>query len=130
MLGTNVMIDLLRGRSRPIRAKFEEASGRIGISAISIMELEYGICRSAEPGPNRKKTESLISLLDVLPFDQTAAANAGALRASLTQLGTSIGPFDTLIAGHARSRGLVLVTNNVREFERVPGLIVENWLLD
>ncbi|AKA22718.1 pirin [Pseudomonas chlororaphis] len=66
--------------------------------------------------------------LEVLAYDHEAAIHSGQLRAELARAGTPIGPYDQLIAGHARSRGLVLVTNNVREFERVPGLRIEDWL--
>jgi tRNA(fMet)-specific endonuclease VapC len=67
-------------------------------------------------------------LIEVLPFDRAAAEDAGRVRGYLAGLGTPIGPFDSLIVGHARSRGLIVVTNNTREFSRVPGLQVEDWL--
>ncbi|MDR2975511.1 MAG: PIN domain-containing protein [Propionibacteriaceae bacterium] len=129
MLDTSVLIDLLRATSRPIRAKFQAAAGRIGVSTVSVMELEYGIARSNDPVGNREKTESLLRLTQILPFTLDAAQNAGQAPSVLATSGMSIGLFDSLIAGHARSQGLVLVTNNVREFESVPDLLVENWLV-
>ena len=128
MLDTNVLIDLLRAVSMPMRERFRAASGRIAVSSISVMELEYGINRSSDPIRNRTQTESLLALTQVLSFGYDAGQNAGRLRSDLTNSGTTIGPFDTLIAGHARSEGLILVTNNVGEFSRVPGLEIENWL--
>jgi len=130
MLDTNVVIDLLHETSTPIRERFRAAAGHIALSSISVMELEYGINRSSDPVGNRNRTEALLHLMSVLPLGYSAAQNAGRLRSHLVQMGLTIGPFDTLIAGHARSEGLVLVTNNVREFSRVPGLEIENWLLD
>jgi len=128
MLDTNVLIDLLRGTSMPIKERFRAAADRIAVSTISVMELEYGIERSSDPILNRKQSESLLSLVDILAFDSSAAQNAGRLRAHMSNSGLTIGPFDTLIAGHARSEGLIIITNNVREFSRVPGLEIENWL--
>jgi tRNA(fMet)-specific endonuclease VapC len=128
LLDTNIIIALLRGVYPPTRKRFNESEGRIGISAVTVMELEYGAERSANPAENRRCVEELLALVQVLPFDQTAAEDAGRVRAQLAGQGLSIGPFDTLIAGHARSRGLIVVTNNIREFNRVPGLQIEDWL--
>ncbi|MDR3070105.1 MAG: type II toxin-antitoxin system VapC family toxin [Propionibacteriaceae bacterium] len=128
LLDTNIVIALLRGATPPTRQRFRDAEGRIAVSVITAMELEYGAERSSDPCGNRRSVEELLSLVEVLPFDRAAAENAGRLRAKLAAQGTPIGPFDSLIAGHARSRGLVVVTNNTREFDRVPGLQVEDWL--
>jgi tRNA(fMet)-specific endonuclease VapC len=127
MLDTTVLVDLLRGRSAPSRERFRAASGHLAVSSISVMEIEYGVVRSSNPAANRQAADALLSMLDILPFDEPAAREAGHVRHHLAASGRTIGPFDALIAGHARSASLVLVTNNLREFSRVPDLTVENW---
>ena len=92
------------------------------------MALIYGAEKSAAPEKNLAVVESFAARLDVLNYDQEAAAHSGQLRAELAKNGKPIGPYDQMIAGHARSQGLILVTNNLREFERVPGLRVEDWV--
>ncbi|PFG41616.1 tRNA(fMet)-specific endonuclease VapC [Isoptericola jiangsuensis] len=130
LLDTNVLIALLRDRGDAARRRLVEATGRVGVSTISEMELEYGIERSASPARNRQAVDELLSLVDVIDLDSLAAMHAGRIRAVLAARGTPIGPYDALLAGHARSLGLVMVTNNVREFARVPGLEVEDWLTE
>jgi tRNA(fMet)-specific endonuclease VapC len=88
----------------------------------------YGAEKSARRQENRREVERLAARLAVLPFDDTAAAHAGEIRARLERLGLPIGGYDLLIAGHARSRGLVLITGNLREFNQVEGLRAEDWL--
>lgn len=92
------------------------------------MELLYGAEKSAQPERSLVTIEGLLARLDVLDYDLPAAQHTAQVRAELARAGTPIGPYDQMIAGHARSRGLVVVTNNTREFDRVPGLRVENWL--
>ncbi|ANC31802.1 type II toxin-antitoxin system VapC family toxin [Isoptericola dokdonensis] len=128
LLDTNILIALLRDRGDAARRRLVEATGRVGVSTISEMELEYGIERSASPARNRQAVDELLSLVEVIDLDSLAAMHAGRIRAVLAARGTPIGPYDALLAGHARSLGLVMVTNNVREFSRVPGLEVEDWL--
>ncbi|QJW35787.1 type II toxin-antitoxin system VapC family toxin [Cellulosimicrobium protaetiae] len=128
LLDTNVLVALLRGSGAAARPRLREAEGRVAVSTVSEMELEYGIERSDDPHRNRQAVDDLLSLVDVLPFDGLAAMHAGRVRALLAARGTPIGPYDALLAGHARSLGLVMVTNNLREFSRVPGLEVEDWL--
>ncbi|MFB8230889.1 type II toxin-antitoxin system VapC family toxin [Cellulosimicrobium sp. NPDC055967] len=130
LLDTNVLVALLRGNGSAARPRLRGAEGRIAVSTVSEMELEYGIERSDAPHRNRQAVDELLSLVDVLPFDGLAAMHAGRVRALLAARGTPIGPYDALLAGHARSLGLVMVTNNVREFTRVPGLEVEDWLTE
>lgn len=98
------------------------------ISAITMAELEFGICKSSKPAQNRLALMMFLSEIQVVPFDGKAAQEYGLIRAELTARGTPIGANDLLIAAHARSLGLTLITNNGREFERVPGLTVENWV--
>jgi len=127
LLDTNVVIDLLRRPDRLDRQRFVDADDRVAISSITVMELEYGIERSADRARARTEVSALLSRLDVLPFDHTAGEHAGRIRAELAAQGLPIGPFDTLLAGHARSAGLTLVTHNTSEFSRVLGLMTEDW---
>ena len=99
----------------------------MAISAVTLGELVYGAEKSAQPERNLADIEGLVARLEVLPFDSSAATHFGQLRAELAKVGRPIGPYDQMIAGHARSLGLILVTNNTSEFERVPGLRIDNW---
>ena len=91
------------------------------------MELIYGAEKSANPETILPVVYGFASRLEVLSYDEPAASHTGQLRAELARSGTPIGPYDQMIAGHARSRGLIVVTNNRREFDRVPGLRVDDW---
>lgn len=130
LLDTSILIALLRRRSDSPRRRLRSAAGHLAVSTISVAELEHGIARSNEPERDAARVESLLSLVEILPFDRAAAHHAGRISAHLAMEGMSIGPYDVLIAGHARSRGLVVITDNIREFRRVPGLVCENWLDD
>jgi tRNA(fMet)-specific endonuclease VapC len=101
--------------------------GEILISAITLAELRYGVAKSARRRGNAEKVEAFLQRFETAPFDERAAAEYGAVRAGSEARGRPIGPLDTLIAAHARSRDSTLVTNNVGEFRRVPGLRIENW---
>nr|WP_236779185.1 type II toxin-antitoxin system VapC family toxin [Agromyces seonyuensis] len=127
MLDTNIVIFALRNRTPVLRERMHRVSGFAAVSTITVAELHEGVWRSADPTQARAAVDGLLALVDVLDFDQAAAAHAGGIRAALRTAGTPIGPFDTLLAGHARSAGLTMVTNNVREFARVDGLRVEDW---
>lgn len=100
----------------------------MGVSSVTVMELLYGVERSAQPQRNLAEVEGFIARLEVLDYDSAAAAHTAQIRAELKKAGTQIGPYDQMIAGHARSRGLVVVTNNTREFQRVAGLRLEDWM--
>lgn len=129
MLDTN-SIAYAKNR-RPINVLQRLLSHRpeeICISAITLAELEYGACHSSDPARNRAALMAFLSAIQVLPFDSDAAREYGLIRQALSARGTPISASDLLIAAHARSLGYVLVTNNVREFERVDGLTVENWV--
>jgi tRNA(fMet)-specific endonuclease VapC len=128
LLDTDTIIELLRRSARPDRRRFAAARGRLAASSISLAELEYGSLRSFDPAASHQAVDSLLTTLQLLPFDRAAAEQAGRVRAELAAREWPIGPHDTLIAGHARSRGLILVTGNTAEFARVPGLMTENWL--
>ncbi len=127
LLDTNVIIALLRDRSPRLRDRLTAESGRVAVSAISVAELYYGIERSSDPTTTRIATDGLLPLTTVLPLDRAAAEHSGEIRASPAQAGTPIGGYGLLIAGQARSAGMTVVTNNLREFTRVPGLLVEDW---
>ncbi|MEK6764597.1 MAG: type II toxin-antitoxin system VapC family toxin [Nitrospirota bacterium] len=105
-----------------------EAVDDIGISSVTVAELEYGASKSRHPTKNRLALDQFISPLDVAAFDRDAATAYGRLRANLEQKGTPIGAMDLLIAAHALSLRVRLITNNAREFRRVPGLRIENWV--
>jgi tRNA(fMet)-specific endonuclease VapC len=113
-----------------LRAKFNEHANELAISSITLAELWYGIEKSARRVENLVRLQRFVSRLHVLAFDDIAAQHYGSIRAALTRTGTPIGGNDMLIAAHARARGLTIVTNNRREFDRVPGLMVEDWTQD
>ena len=127
MLDTNICIFTVKNRPAHMREVFNRHHGQMCISAVSLMELIYGAEKSASPERNLAVVEGFAARLDVLPYDEIAASHTGQLRAELAKSGTPIGPYDQMIAGHARSLGLVVVSNNRREFDRVPGLRVEDW---
>ena len=127
LLDTNVIIDLLRRRDRLDRQRFVDADDQVAVSSITVMELEYRTERSADPARSRTEVAALLSRVQVLSFGQAAGEHAGRIRAVLAAQGLPIGPFDSLLAGHARSAGLTLVTHNTSEFARVPGLMTEDW---
>ncbi len=128
MLDTNIAIYVIKRRPREALEKFNRAAGRLCISAITLSELLHGVEKSSRPDHNLKQVEDFVSRLEVLAYSGRAAAHYGDIRAALERQGTPIGVNDIHIAGHARSEGLTLVTNNLREFERVQGLRIENWV--
>lgn len=128
MLDTDLCIRLLRDRPQGLRARFNAEAETLCISVITLTELLHGAAKSARPSESRRAVESLAARLTTLALDAEAAAQAGEISAELEVQGQPIGPYDTLIAGHARSRGLVVVTGNLREFSRVAGLRAEDWL--
>jgi len=127
MLDTNIVIYTMKNKPAHMKELFVQRQGQMCVSTITSMELFYEAEHSQNPKRNLAAVEGFLARLDVLEYDTSAAANTGQLRSELRKAGTPIGPYDGLIAGHARSLGLVLVTNNVKEFERVAGLRIENW---
>lgn len=130
LLDTNICIEMIRGRPAPLAHLRRHKVGSVAISSITLAELQYGAAKSRDPERNRISLVAFVAPLDVLPFDDLAATAYGTLRAELQQAGRPIGPLDMLIAAHALSTKLILVTNNEREFARVAGLHVENWVTD
>jgi len=128
LLDTNICIYLIKQRPPSVLHRFASYRvGDIGISAITLAELEFGVSKSNQTKRNREALEQFLSPLEVVPFDREATAAYGRIRANLEKKGRPIGPMDLLIAAHALSLGARLATNNVREFKRVSGLRVENW---
>ena len=127
MLDTNIAIHVIKRRPFDMLAIFNQHAGQLCISSITLAELLHGVEKSAFIDKNLKNVENFISRLEVLEYGNKAASHYGDIRADLERKGTPIGVNDLHIAGHARSEGLIIVTNNVREFERVPGLRLENW---
>jgi tRNA(fMet)-specific endonuclease VapC len=101
--------------------------GDLVVSSITEAELRFGADKSADPGKNHRQLDQFFLALPVLPFDRVAASDYGDIRVTLERAGTPIGPLDLLIAAHARALQLTLVTNNLKEFSRVPNLKVEDW---
>jgi len=128
LLDTNIVIYVIK--KRPVEALeiFNRQHGRMAISSITLAELVHGAEKSSDVSRNMAVVEDFVSRLVVLAYDDKAAWQYGSIRASLEKIGQPIGVNDLHIAAHARSNGLTLVTNNLREFERVPGLLLENWV--
>ncbi len=128
MLDTNIVVYTIKNRPAQVRKIFKQHENQMCISAVTKGELIYGAERSSRPERNLIDIEGLMARLEVAPFEDHASEHFGQLRAELYRIGQPIGPYDMMIAGHARAMGLILVTNNMKEFERVPGLRVENWV--
>ena len=128
LLDTNFVIYVIKQRPLIVRAKFNEQAGRMAISAITLSELMHGAEKSARPPANVAVVEDFCSRLEVLSYPAKASAHYGSIRATLERAGTPIGVNDLHIAAHARCEGLTVVSNNIREFARVPALQVENWI--
>lgn len=129
MLDTNICSYVLRSRPPSVKARFEKAGpGALTVSTVVLAELFYGAARHPNAAAIRREIGDLASRLDVVPWDEAAAEHYGAIRAALEKRGTPLGATDMLIAAHARSRGATLVSNDVRHFDRVEGLLVANWV--
>ncbi len=128
LLDTNIVIYVIKRRPMEVLGLFNEHAGRMAMSAITLSELYHGAEKSAKVSQNLEVIEEFSSLLEVLPYTGKASAHYGSIRSALEKAGQPIGVNDLHIAAHARSEGLVVVTNNVSEFARVPGLMVENWV--
>lgn len=127
MLDTNLCIRVLRDRPVHLRERFNDEAEGLAISTIVLMELLHGAAKSAKPIDNRRTVEDFASRIEVVVFDAEAAAHAADIKAELERAGEVIGGYDLLIAGHARSRGLAIITGNLGEFTRVRGLASEDW---
>ena len=128
LLDTNIVIYVIKQRPLHALARFNEHQGAMAMSAITLAELIHGAEKSGAPARNLAVVEDFASRLEVLPYGLKAAQHYGQIRASIEAIGQPIGVNDLHIAGHARSEGLTLVTNNQREFIKVPGLLLDNWI--
>jgi len=129
MLDTNSCIALIKRKPAGMLGKLTSLSpGEAGLSAITLAELRYGVAKSAEKERNSRALDEFLLPFESADFDEPAANAYAELRAALEKSGKSIGPLDTLIGAHALSLGAVLVTHNTREFRRIKGLAVEDWL--
>lgn len=128
MLDTNIVIYTIKQRPLAVKERFNAVSTQLCISSITVAELIFGAENSQMPEKNLNVVEDFLSRLQILDYGVDAAIQYGNIKAQLKRKGQPIGENDLHIAAHARSRGLILVTNNTREFERVPALQIENWL--
>ncbi len=128
LLDTNICIYIIKEKPADVIRRFLSLTpDDIGISTITLAELEYGVSKSQHPERNRQALEKILRPLQILSFDEKAAFQYGQIRKNLEKSGTPLGSIDYLIAAHALSLGAVLVTNNENEFNRVRSLRVENW---
>jgi tRNA(fMet)-specific endonuclease VapC len=128
MLDTNICIYVMKNYPRDLQEKFNSVAEQLCISSITLGELHYGAEKSARRVDNLAAIKHFVARLDVLPFAAKAAAHYGQVRAELERAGKPCGPHDMQIGGHARSEGLIVVTNNTGEFGRMPGIRAENWV--
>ena len=128
MLDTNICIYVMKNYPENLRENFNALAEQLCISSITLGELHYGAEKSARRALNLMAIEQFVARLEVMAFGNKAAAHYGQVRAELERAGTPCGPHDMQIGAHARSEGLIVVTNNRREFDRMSGIRVENWL--
>ncbi len=128
LLDTNICVFLFRQKSaEALQRLYQTQTGEVGISAVTLAELRYGADKSADPAKNHVVIDAFLTNITLAEFDESAAKCYGAIRSELESRGTPIGPLDNLIAAQALSLRVTLVTNNVREFARVSGMVVEDW---
>jgi len=129
MLDTNICIYIIKKKPISVINRLETfAVSEIGISSITLCELEYGVYKSTQPDKNKLALMEFLLPIEIMPFDDNAAKEYGEIRAVLDKLGTPIGPLDNLIAAHAKALNCILVTNNENEFKRIENLKIENWV--
>ncbi len=128
LIDTNICIYIMNKRPAGVIKKFKQFElGEVGISTITVSELQYGVAKSTHRKENQQRLEQFTAPLEILTYDEMAAGAYGYIRFQLEKDGLPIGPLDLLIAAHALSQNLILVTNNDKEFRRITGLKVENW---
>jgi tRNA(fMet)-specific endonuclease VapC len=129
MLDTNICLCMIKGKPPQILSRLKDFNlGDLSVSSITLSELEYGVAKSSKPQQNRDALDAFLAPLEIFPFDGEAAHRHGQIRAFLEKEGKLIGAMDMLIGAHAVSASMTLVTNNIKEFSRIPGLRLENWL--
>jgi len=129
LLDTNIVIYVIKRRPIEVLGAFNANANRMAISVVTLAELLHGAEKSSQPASNLSVVEDFCSRLQVLPYTPKAGQHYGSIRASLEAIGQPIGVNDLHIAAHARSEGLILVTNNIKEFAKVPALQIENWVV-
>ena len=130
LIDTNICIYIMNDHPPEVIQKFREIGvGNIGISSITVSELQYGACKSKQIKKNLKRLDEFLSPFEVLAYDENASNYYGKIRSNLEKQGNVIGPLDMLIAAHALSENLTLITNNEKEFNRVKALKVDNWVI-
>ena len=130
LLDTNICIYIIKQKPPIVLERLQKSEvNEIGISVITLAELEYGVAKSSFPERNKLALVQFLAPFEILPFSETAAAVYGRIRSDLEKSGQIIGPYDLLIGAQALSEKLTLVTNNEREFQRIPGLTIENWVV-
>ncbi|MBV9429523.1 MAG: tRNA(fMet)-specific endonuclease VapC [Bradyrhizobiaceae bacterium] len=127
MLDTNICIYVMKNHPSELRHRFNRLAEQLCISSITLAELYYGAEKSARTVENVAAIDEFTARLDVLDFSVKAARHYGRIRTDLERAGTLVGAHDMLIGAHARAEGLIIVTNNLREFTRMPGVRAENW---
>lgn len=131
LLDTNICIYLIKKKYPDLVEKIMKKDNfDISISAVTVAELEYGIAKSFYPKKNRDTLLEFLAPFEIIPFTEKDCENFGFLRVYLNKKGTPIGPYDLQIAAQCILRDLCIVTNNVKEFERVPGINLENWIVE
>lgn len=128
LLDTDTVVELLRGDAAIQRRSRSRPAKTLGISTVTLYELQVGVEKSRDAATHRKLLDDALAPFAILPFDDPASLEAAKIRAGLEKKGQGIGPYDTLIAGHAVALGAILITSNTREFSRVRGLKLENWM--
>lgn len=129
LLDTNICIYIIKQKPSIVLERLQKVKvNEIGISVITLAELEYGVAKSGFPERNKLALIQFLVPFEISPFSETAAAIYGRIRSDLEKKGQIIGPYDLLIGAQALSENLTLVTNNEREFQRIPGLMIENWV--
>lgn len=129
ILDTDICIYLIKRKPLHVLERLRTfGSGEVAVSSVTVAELQYGAYKSSRPERNREALAEFLLPLEVVSFDESAAVHYGEIRTHLEKQGKIIGAMDLLIAAHARSLSLTLVTNNIQEFQRVPGLQAENWV--
>ena len=129
LLDTNTCIYIIKRSPERLMLRFKRLRvGDVGVSAITVCELQFGVSNSSQPEKNQRALTEFLGPLEILDFPATASVVYGEIRTRLQRAGTPIGSYDLLLAAHALHRNLTLVTNNVREFSRVPDLRIENWV--
>lgn len=127
LIDTNMCIFVIKNKPMHVREQFNLNSAHLCISSITLFELMHGAEKSLAPALNLRVLEGFIARLNVLNYDSAAAIHSGQIRVELSQQDIPIGPFDMMIAGHARSLGLIIATNNTQTFEHIKGLRIESW---